>query len=287
MQAKLRDPSFVGALVYFDRVAAHLSYSRAAEEIGVTTSAVSHRIKRLETALGQRLFARDQGQVVLTEAGYQLRNATRQAFAVLDGAIDDTTRQPTVRLSIGPYLSVAWLMPLLSDFERISDGIRVELVHHIGKPVFSDVDLAIWWTEPSAATQHARQLFSSTMVPMARPGSAQGLPVWQQKLQPLHYRSRKPWLDWLARAGGPKEFAMQGEVFEDPNIVMEAAALGRGIALGFAPFVQSHVNTGRLVPMSDTAVSSPANYYLFSGTDPAPEVGIFCDWLLKMSGRMR
>ena len=281
MLPKLRDPSFVGALVYFDRVASQLSFSLAADELGVTTSAVSHRIKRLETALGQRLFRRDKGDVTLTEVGYRLRHATKDAFDVLGGAIDDTTRQRVLRVSVGPYLSVAWLMPLLSEFEKIDQNTRIELVHHIGKPAFSDVDLAIWWTEPSAITKDAEQLFSSTMIPMSGQCASNARPVWEQNLSPLHYRSRKPWLDWLDRAGGPREFAMQGEIFEDPNIVLEAAALGRGIALGFAPFAQGQAHAGRLNPISDIAAQSSANYFLFVSQDQDEDSAGFKNWLIE------
>ncbi|MET1416698.1 LysR family transcriptional regulator [Roseibium sp. HPY-6] len=279
IQPKLRDPSFVAALVYFDRVAAHLSFSRAAQELSVTTSAVSHRIKRLEIAMGRRLFSRDRTQVVLTQAGYELRAATQDAFGTLDRVVETATCQRTLRVSVGPYLSVAWLMPLLGKFEALDQGARIELVHQIGKPDFRDVDIAIWWTEPERAGAHARQLFSSTMVPVAKAHTQDVGAVWDQGLPPLHYRTRRNWSDWLSRAGGPEDFAKQGEVFEDPNIVLEAAALGRGIALGFAPFVQSHISSGRLQRISDVAVPSAANYFLIVSVDNDRQCADFTEWL--------
>ncbi|KUJ76883.1 hypothetical protein AVO45_10340 [Ruegeria marisrubri] len=286
MQPKLRDPSFVGALVYFDRVAAHLNFSLAAQELGVTTSAVSHRIKRLEVALGQQLFRRDHSVVVLTEAGYRLRNASKEAFDILGRAIEKTTEQRSLRVSIGPFLSVTWLMPLLSEYEKIHQNVRVELVHHIGKPDFANTDLAIWWTEPSVATRHAVQLFSASMVPVARADFAVDIPVWEQDLPPLHYRTRKPWQDWLACAGGPADFAMQGEVFDDPNIVLEAAAHGRGIALGFAPFANALIKSGRLRAISEFAAPSPLNYFLFSEKDVDKDVAAFRVWLLEQAQKL-
>ena len=286
MQAKLRDPSFVGALVYFDRVAAHLSFSAAAQELGVTTSAVSHRIKRLEATLGRRLFHRDHAAVVLTEAGYRLRSASNAAFDLLGSAIDETTNQRSLRVSVGPFLSVAWLMPLLSRFEKVYPDIRIELVHRIGKPDMADVEVAIWWTEPSAATRDAVQLFSSSMVPVAQAPMVGALPVWEQNLQPLHYRSRKPWLDWLACAGGPREFAMQGEIFDDPNIVLEAAAHGRGIALGFAPFVHAHIHSGRLCQISDIVALSPSNYFLLTRAQSDKGISAFKTWLLEQARQL-
>lgn len=282
MQPKLRDPSFVGALVYFDRVAELQSFTLAAEALGVTTSAVSHRVKRLEQTLGQRLFRREGGVVSLTEPGYRLRDATGSAFESLDLAVEHITGRRALRVSVGPYLSVAWLMPRLERFERRHPGLRVELVHQIGKPDLAQVDLAIWWTEPCAATAQARQLFSASMVPVASPTHRSDQPVWRQGLPPLHYRSRTAWLKWLERAGGPREFGLSGEVFEDPNITLEAAALGRGLAMGFAPFVDSHAYVDRLRPVSDIAVPSPANYYLLVRPD-ADDEEPFPRWLLEQA----
>ena len=93
----------------------------------------------------------------------------------------------------------------------------------------------------------------------------------------------KPWLDWLERAGGSRDFAMQGEIFEDPNIVLEAASLGRGIALGFAPFVQSHASANRLSPVSDISAPSSANYFLFINQESDEKVVNFRNWLLEKS----
>ncbi len=83
MVPNLRDPSFLGALVRFERVAGALSFTKAAAELGVTASAVSHRIVQLEAALGKRLFERSPRMVALTPEGLELQEAVGKAMGVL------------------------------------------------------------------------------------------------------------------------------------------------------------------------------------------------------------
>lgn len=124
------------------------------------------------------------------------------------------------------------------------------------------------------------------MVPVAQAEFAADFPVWEQDLPPLSYRSRKPWQDWLVCAGGPAEFAMQGEIFDDPNIVLEAAAHDRGIALGFAPFANALIKSGRLCAIPEFAATSPLNYFLFSEKEVDKDVAAFKDWLLEQAHKL-
>lgn len=284
MKPILRDPAFISALVYFERVAIHSSFTRASEELGVTASAVSHRIKALETELGHRLFDRNPHRVSLTEAGARLQRAASEAFSNLDLVLAELLQTASLRVSIGPYLSVAWLMPRLAKFEAANPTVTVELVHLIGGPNLRDTSIAIYWAKEEAVPDGVQSLFSTIMKPVVAPQKAERKPVWELDVTPLHYRSRDPWMAWLKAAGGPEDFALQGEVFDDPNLVLEAAAHGRGAALGFEPFIDQHIQTGRLVAINAPEIASPENYWLIVGKNPNAAEQAFCDWLLNEAG---
>ena len=279
MKPLLRDPSFIGALVYFERVAVRGGFSLAAAELGVTTSAVSHRIRRLEKAIGHRLFERGRSGVMLTEAGQMLHTAVGGALERIGGAVEELTGSRTLRLSIGPYLSVAWLMPRLGAFEAANPALSVDLVHRIGQGVPRDVDLAVVWSGDATAPSGAERLFSPDMIPVAAPGIPRVGAVWNGRLPPLHYRSREPWRVWLDQAGGPRAFADRGEIFDDPNIVLEAAVHHRGIPLGFAPFHLEMIRGGRLEAVGDLALRSPESYWLVAPDPEDRDAARLANWL--------
>jgi LysR family glycine cleavage system transcriptional activator len=279
MKPLLRDPSFIGALVHFERVAARGGFTQAAADLGVTTSAVSHRVRRLEQAIGHRLFERRGDGVALTEAGETLHTAVGGALARIGGAVETLTGSRTLRLSIGPYLSTAWLMPRLGAFEAENPALSVDLVHRIGPAKPKDADIAVIWSDDETAPPGAERLFAPEMIPVAAPGVARPGPVWESRLPPLHYRSRKPWSVWLDHAGGPRGYAARGEIFDDPNIVLEAAAHRRGIALGFAPFHLGLLQSCRLEALGDVAVRAPESYWLVVQDPADTDAGTLAAWL--------
>ena len=129
-----KDPSYVGALIYFHHAAEALSFSKAAEALRVTPSAVSHRISALESTLCKRLFERGTRQVHLTQDGVELAAVTARLWADLRKATDRLARQPVLRVSVGPYLSSTWLMQRLGSFEQRHNNLRIDLLHRVGQP---------------------------------------------------------------------------------------------------------------------------------------------------------
>lgn len=286
MQANLRDPSFLGALVYFERAAARLNFAQAAADLGVTPSAVSHRIASLESALGKRLFERSPRHVSLTREGVELAGSAREALTSLRRATDRIVGRRVLRVSVGPYLSTSWLMPRLAGFESAHPGLRIDLLHRAGWPDLRDVDLAIVWFDTPPATVHAELLFEPLCMAVAAPDALGEGPLWAQGLPPIHYRDRGPWRRWLRAVGGPEEFAEGGEIFDDPNIVLDAAAHGRGVALGFSPFIADRFAAGRLVSVQAETVRSDFRYWLVRGQGAAGLEDDFVAWLRAEVGAM-
>lgn len=274
----LRDPAYIGGLVMFERVASRLSFSAAAKELHVTPSAVSHRIRGLEQALGQRLFDRSPQSVRLTQEGQTLLAAVKPAFALLRSATETLTQQHVLELSIGPFLSAHWLMPRLADFENAHPNIRITLKHRIGHSHHHACDIAIVWAPkpPPSATA----LFNPTCIPVAAPGQIHTPQLWQSGFHPLHYRNRDLWREWLREVNGPSDYAERGEVFEDPNLLLEAAVHKRGIAMGFFPFIDAQLRSRRLARAHTHTLESRWRYWLVSPhAEQSPPLRLFCDWL--------
>ena len=283
MVPDLRDPAFIGGLVHFDRAAQRLSFAEAATDLGVTPSAVSHRIAALEAALGKRLFERGTRRVSLTQDGIELAEVTQNALAPLRRVTEALTARQVLRLSVGPYLSSAWLMPRLAEFEREPPGVRVDLLHRAGLPDLRNVDAAIVWWGSLADGMPGEPLFDAYCVPVMAPGAAEMDSFWTSQIQPIHYRDRTLWRQWLAAVGGPSDYAERGEVFEDPNLVLEAAAHGRGVAMGFLPFVAGQIKAGRLVRAHHFAFHSDKRYWLIVTDRENRCAARFRDWITSQA----
>lgn len=284
MIPNLRDPTYLGALVFFECAARHLSFSRAAAELCVTPSAVSHRIAALEATLGVRLFERLTRRVSLTQEGLELSRVSRESLHRLREATQKIVATRVLRLSIGPYLSANWLMPRLSRFEESHPGIRVDLLHRTGLPDLRNVDIAIVWIDRPPEDLDAKPLFDAACVPVSAPGVINSENLWDSQLPALHYRSRSTWRQWLKAAGGPLNYADTGEIFEDPVLVLEAAAHRRGIAMGFIPFIQNQLASGRLQQAHSFTSRSEWRYWLVETNSGHPDHELLVNWLLREAG---
>jgi LysR family glycine cleavage system transcriptional activator len=279
-----KDPSYLGALIYFHHAAEALSFSRAAEALNVTPSAVSHRITALEEALGKRLFERRVRQVHLTRDGRELARATARIWDELQAVTEQLAAQEVLRVSVGPYLSSQWLLPRIGAFEAQHPGLRVDLIHVIGPPERGQADVSILWADLGQPGTSGRQLFDTRAIPVAAPGLQLPGDFWTGALPPIHYRDRSTWRHGLAAAGAPEGYAELGEVLDEPHIVLEAAAYGRGIAIGFLPFIGKFFEQGRLVPAAAQAVRSSRGYLLAEQAPGRPMARAFADWVSREAG---
>lgn len=278
------DAAYLGALLSFERAASYLSFTKAAVELGVTPSAISHRIAGLEIALRRKLFVRGVRSLQLTQEGVKLAADVTAIRGELERLTTELISAHALRLSLGPYFSSSWLMPRLERFEALHPDVRVELVHAAGDPDLRNVDAAIFWSDRDQAPAGSVELFHIECTPVARPGFCAKDGFIEGDAQPLHYRDRTAWREWLEAAGQPDRFADRGDVFDDPHLLFEAAASGRGVALGLSPFISSLVASGRLIPVSAHAIPSRRSYWL-KVVEPTKEAArLFADWI-KNSAR--
>ena len=124
-----RDPRLLRSLHYFEAVARYGSVGLAADEIGVSSSAVSHQLRELAAMLGEELVEKSGRGIVLTEAGQRLAGRLASTFSDLDSMVSDVVGQSAqrLRLAVCSRFGPAWLAPRLPAFTRVHPDIDIEL----------------------------------------------------------------------------------------------------------------------------------------------------------------
>jgi DNA-binding transcriptional LysR family regulator len=285
------------ALRAFDAAARHLSFTRAAEELFVTQSAVSKQVIALESALGTRLFERKTRALALTTAGERLQRATEIAFGELRRAAAELRGgdEPTVTLSTTQAFASFWLIPRLADFRRCHPGIdiRISADTRLVDLERGRFDAAVRYLPDRAAPASALRLFGDTVLPVVSPvllkKSAKPLAkptdlvhhillVYEDEAQ------RRPWLSWpvwLEMAGVPDLRPAGSIAFNQYEPAIRAAVDGQGVALATQALVADLLKQGKLVAPLPQRFSNPRSYYLLlaerAATNPAVEP--FRRWL--------
>jgi LysR family glycine cleavage system transcriptional activator len=288
-----RLPSLNG-LRAFEAAARHLSFTRAAAELNVTQTAISHQIRRLEEQLGLRLFVRRQRGLMLTNQAQQYLPAVRAAFAELRLATDRLLRadgKAVLTVSCLPSLAAKWLVPRLASFQEAHPDIEVRIATATRVVDFrrEEVDLAIRYGNGRWPGLRADWLMAENVFPVCSPTLLGGDRPLEQPGDLVHHTLlhvnlyRDEWLLWLKDAGLPTSLAAQpGLTFDLGLMALQAAIDGLGVALGRTPFVEADLAAGRLVKPFDLALPSKAAFYIVApeGSADAPKVAQFRDWLI-------
>ncbi|MCK0505994.1 LysR substrate-binding domain-containing protein [Aromatoleum anaerobium] len=275
----------------FVAAARHLSFTRAAEELFLTQSAISRQVQALEDALGVRLFVRGVRTLALTAEGARLARAAQgwlDDYAALADALRAHGPRPvTVTATIG--ISALWLVPRLSRFQaRYPDiDVRVAASNRVFDLEREGVDLAVRYCADRDAPAGAEHLFGESVVPVAspvlatRPLDAATLPdtVLLDFDDP-----RYPWLrwsDWLAAMGLEHVRPRAVLVFNHYDQLIQAAVAGQGIAIGRAQLLDQLLADGRLqcVGGSPREIAHRGFWLVTAAGTPRPEVARFAEWL--------
>ncbi|MEI4473373.1 LysR substrate-binding domain-containing protein [Frigidibacter sp. MR17.24] len=269
------------ALQAFAAAARHLSFTRAAVELGRTQSAVSRQIRDLEDQLGLRLFDRIRQRVVLSDAG---RRMLPEAEALLDAAERMTLRAIGGRdiagalvVAVLPGFGARWLVPRLPGFLARHPGVRVTL-HTRAAPFDMEaegVDLAIHHGQPAWPAGVCSYLCRDEIVPVA------AAPAALSAVALLHLEARpRLWPDWLA-AGGIAREGWAGHRFDDQALLIEAALAGLGAALLPRYLIETELAAGRLAVLDPRPVASAEAYWVVLPEGKAADpLGLaFRDWL--------
>ena len=293
---KQRQPS-LRALKAFEAVSRHLKVSDAAEELCVTSSAISHLVKRLEQELGLPLLKRDGRNIALTPEGEQFAPRIQRIFRSLNHLIDDTREQnsPNVlNVSLRPYFAVKWLSPRLSHFWAQHPDIELRLIHTTKPTDFSNdrVDLAIEWSKGNRTDIKQSLLIPGLLTPVLSPVLAKTQKITQPKDTLKHILLRETdydsWQDWLELAGvndKPKKHTF----IDDSNVRYQAAIDGQGIELGCRALIEEDIKAGLLITPFELSLNS-FSYYLAEPLKPARQRSAsekFKRWLAQQTLAMK
>lgn len=273
----------------FEVAARLLSFSRAAEELRVTQSAVSRQIATLEGYLGVQLFTRQRTHVELTKVGQAYRNQIAPAFKILESSTEAllrSRREQPFRLRVYTTFASLWLIPKLPLFNQKHPRIRVKISNLVNPVDFSreDVDLAIQFGKAHWPKMQSKLLLRDIIQPVCSPDyiAKNKLKVEADLLrQPLlgaHYR-RADWSDWLQEQGIDPP-AVGGTEFPSSMMTYQAAKEGLGVAIGQVALLQSEFRAGTLVPLFKP-VKRPFGYYaVWPKSTPLTKDGrTFLKWL--------
>lgn len=283
----------LNALKAFEAAARHLSFTRASEELFVTQAAVSHQIKSLEEFLGMKLFLRKNRTLLLTEEGQSYYLDIKEIFASLYEAtkrLHAMGAKGSITVALPPSFAVQWLVPKLADFSAKQPDIdvRIKAVDFDDGFLTDDVDLAIYYGKGRWSGLHADKLYSEYLTPVCSPMLLQGDKPLEalddlKHHQLLHDSSREIWKTWIRHFNVLGVNVNQGPIFSHTMLILQAAALGQGIALVDSDLARPEIALGRLVcPFEERLVTQKA-YYLVCHESHMElgKIQAFKDWLLE------
>jgi DNA-binding transcriptional LysR family regulator len=262
------------ALRAFEAASRHSSFTRAAEELSITQSAVSRHIRTLEEHFACRLFQRNGRTLQLTEAARLLLPGVREGFAALERACHTLNAEDDIlRMKAPSTLTMRWLLARLSRFRALQPGNEVQLTSawmSVDEVDFNQepFDCAVLLSDGRfPADWEASYLFPELLIPVGAPNLLEDGPWDAARLataELLHPTpDRRDWRNWLARMQLSSQVSLKGgQVFDTLELGMIAAARGYGVSMGDLLMVAEDVAQGRLSLPWPTAVASGENYYL-------------------------
>ncbi len=247
------------ALFVFEAAARNGSFTKAAAELNVTQPAVSRMLSRFEAHLGVPLFERTAKGVSLTLEGHELFKRVSEGFRIIESGLQSLTcagrRLETVTLSVSSAFVTHWLMPRIDRFQRCfpTVDLRFQLIAGSLRGPVENVDLGMRFIESDKPVPAEAHVLNEVMVPVCSPtylkaarrssaAKSEGNTIiqltdsgtdWAKRYAPFR----------TGRSGEDKTLA-----FSDYAVVIQAALLSQGIALGWLTVVSHALTTQALVP---------------------------------------
>ena len=284
------------ALACFEAAARQESYTRAAQELALTQSAVSRQITALEEFVGVALFRRTRHGVALTERG---ADYARQVAPRLQGLEQDTLdvmsaqgSGGTLHLAAVPTFATRWLIARLPALAALHPDITVHIETRTRPFMFADTpfDAALYAGTPEQVSEwagtRALRLLSEEVVPVCSPrylGPQTALTPQAIAQLPLLQQSTRPgaWRQWFDAMGVSAPLALSGPRYELFSMTGAAAAQGMGLALVPRLLIEPELARGELVVACDKPLKGQRAYYLVTPerSDERPVVTTFRGWL--------
>ena len=265
------------------------SFRAAAMELGLTPSAVSHAIRKLEQTLGASLFARDKRVAQLTPEGEALMRHVGRAFEELRRGLEmvSTNGSQFLRLHSAPSFATQWLTPRLARFLREHPGIEVRLAAGTDYTRFlnDEFDADILYGLPRQEGFVVVPLGEETVAPLCTSDLARAIRTPMDLFRQVLIESETKqvrWPDWFARNGLPAP-RPQGVRFDRSFLAIAAAGEGMGVALESTRLAERELASGRLVrPLAGLAedVRYVGHHLVFPrSTRQRHSLRLFMTWL--------
>jgi LysR family glycine cleavage system transcriptional activator len=283
----------LSSLRAFEAAARHGSFKRAADELAVTPTAISHRIRALEEHTGLKLFVRQVRQVTLTDAGAQLYPVLREGFDAIEAVLARLTqpnRRERVTVSATHAFTAKWLVPRVARFHAVHPDIDLQL-HASDETVDFDthgIDIAVRYGNgpyPGLATE---VMFADTYAPVVNPILGVRSVADLSSVPLIHFDWKKAsaanptWDAWFARTGLEWQPSRGQLRYSDEGHAIQAAVAGQGVALLSLALVAGEIAAGYLVQPFGPAIAG-YTYHLAMRADPPPGAAALAvtDWLRR------
>ncbi|GGF28845.1 LysR family transcriptional regulator [Aliidongia dinghuensis] len=274
----------------FEASARHLQVAKAADELNVTPSAVSHQLKTLEAALGVTLFDRTKRRLKLTPQGAALLpsiNAAFQTIADATAKIGDGAMAGDLVISCPVALTSRWLVRHIGEFLRQNPAVNLKLIpSNDDREIYTPaVDLCIRYGNGRWHGRRVTALCSVALFPVASPMLMNG-PHPIRTVRDLQHHlllcedDGTEWARWLLNAAGHAA-DFRTVPLGNAHIALEGAVCGQGVALGDSVIAADDLAEGRLVRLFETTIPAEHAYHVVCRPELAetPLVGGFIQWL--------
>ena len=291
----------LGALRAFEAAARHLSFNAAADELGVTPTAISHQIRQLEEHCGHALFRRRPRPLVLTPRGERLFPVLKEGLdnfaAAMAGVLDTTEREGPLRVTTTNAFAHRWLVPRLPLWRQAHPDVALEI---IGTDALIDLDageadLAIRYQRHMPSGLAAHEIVRDRFWPMGSPALLAAMPVSRaadlarHTLIHMHWQLWEPspptWQRWLEALrgrdpGAPRAADLAALSFREELHAIEAVIAGQGIAVLSDVLVGRELASGALVKVLDLPLDGFGFYLAYVSAHPRKAtIEAFRAWL--------
>ncbi len=289
------------SLVVFEAAARHRNFTRAAEELSVTQSAVSRQIQLLEDFLGSPVFQRHARGLELTREGERLHRAVAMGLEHIANVASDIRRNKgPAELTVATSVTFAsyWLMARLAKFRAAHPEIELRLV--ASSPVYdltaAGIDIAVRYGSGEWPGVDAVRLFDDEIWPVCSSAYlASRPPITSPQALPgetlLHLsKFDRNWVTWesfLETVGVSGPVTGRGHIFDNYMVLIQAALRGEGIALCGRRLAEDFIAQGDLVRPLDITMKSERGFYLLTPREGAMSraARLFHDWLIEEARR--
>lgn len=295
--ASNRLPSLKGIEAFVS--AAHaLSFRDAAEQLHLTTSAISRRIQSLEDQVGVQLFDRNTRSVRLTSAGRHYLDLLMPAIDIIqtaNRAVRKEQQEGAIRIACSSLVASQWLQPLLMRFRQRWPDVKIEVyaLDPLKLSAPTETDLCIATINDGDPCQDAIHLFEMHYFPICSAELAEAVPIRSPedlyKVPLIEIRAANDaWALWF-RAAGLERFPPKGTIMiEDTSAYTEAVVQGLGVGLGSAELTGERLRRGQVKRLFDITCRYPRSVYLRANRDALqrPPVLALQEWLLADARQM-